>query len=551
MINKQTVHNTIGQGMAAYVDYLNNLRLFDLAEKLSILLRGQTEKLEELTKIESKAFAHLNLAKNSINNVIEINRGGRTGVHGFIAEYAEAGIVNSRRALDGLRDLTTVIGNNGLADLKSGRSEVQMKFYNNLLSELKESSKYTNLKMMFPKDHVEVFEKAMNGEPNIAFRGEILSNSKITNIRKLIEEESSLRNEPYTKWMRPSALNYNEVQKDAIHQTLAKEKENIKANVTSQKTNVEEETLQKEKIAYQESKANFGEASKVAVIGAATQGGLNFGIFVYNKHKEGVNIWDFSLNDWYESGVQSARGALKGGVTGYSIYGLTNVCRLSAPSAGALTTGTFGLMNAIIQYRSGQLDDDGFTDLVLFNSIDASGAAIGAAIGQTVIPIPIVGALLGSIITSTAMQIGKGILSRKEIAVLNRYQAKIDNYISNLDSFYQVEYNELMSQYLKIGELQDYSFKLDFNIELQFIASIDLANLTGVYCYFLVFDPYDNVTTCFLKQKILLVREDYFHSGADNQIRTGNLSITSGLLYHWSYVGTCMLSLQNRYSNVN
>lgn len=480
MINKQTVHNTIGQGMASYVDYINNLRLVDLSKKLSLLLREQTEQLKDLAKIESKAFEHLDFTKKNIDNLIEINRGGKTGVHGFIAEYAEAGIVNSRRALDGLRKLTTVIDNNGLADLKSGHSEVQMKFYNDLLSELKESSKYTDLKMMFPKDHVEIFEQVMNGEVNIEYNGGLLSNSKISTIKKLIEEESILRSEPYTKWMRSSVLNYDEVQKGAIHKTLETEEARVKANVASKKTSIEEEKLQKGKVAYQESQASFKEASKVAGIGAAIQGGLNFGMFIYNKHKEGVEIWEFSPNDWYESGIQTAKGAIKGGFTGYSIYGLTNVCKLSAPSAGALTTGTFGLMNAVAQYRSGLLDDDGFIDLVLFNSIDATGAAIGAAIGQTVIPIPVVGALIGSIITTTTIQIGKGILNKREREILSNYQSKIDTYITNLDSDYRSKFDELMKKYYKLGELQDYSFQLDLNVELQFIASIDLANHVGV-----------------------------------------------------------------------
>ena len=74
MISKQIIHNTIGQSMAAYVDYINNLRLTDLSNKLSSLLRVQTEQLYNLSKVESKAFKHLNLAKDEINNLIERNR---------------------------------------------------------------------------------------------------------------------------------------------------------------------------------------------------------------------------------------------------------------------------------------------------------------------------------------------------------------------------------------------------------------------------------------------------------------------------------------------
>lgn len=85
--------------------------------------------------------------------------------------------------------------------------------------------------------------------------------------------------------------------------------------------------------AYHKAQPNLGEANKAAGVGAAIQGGLNFGIFVYQKHEEGKEIWQFTAEDWKEGGVKTAEGAFKGGFSGYAIYGLTNVCHLSAPSA--------------------------------------------------------------------------------------------------------------------------------------------------------------------------------------------------------------------------
>jgi hypothetical protein len=178
--------------------------------------------------------------------------------------------------------------------------------------------------------------------------------------------------------------------------------------------------------------------------------------------------------------VTTIKGVAKGGITGYAIYGLTNVCHLAAPSAGAITAGTFGIANAIIKFRTGEVDEDGFIDLVTMNAIDATGAAVGAAIGQVVIPVPVVGALVGSIVASTVLGLGKGMLNKHEQEILKKYQKRVHSFIEKLDREYQEKLEALLNKYNKLGELQDYSFDLDLNIQLQFIGSIDLARFVGV-----------------------------------------------------------------------
>src|SRR5699024_6381650 len=184
-----------------------------------------------------------------------------------------------------------------------------------------------------------------------------------------------------------------------------------------------------------------------AGIGGAVQGGLNLGLFIFQKHKNGKELWEFQAEDWKECGISTSKAAMKGGISGYSIYGLTNVCNLAAPSAGALTSGFFGLSNAIVKYRKGAVNTDEFIDLVTLNAVDATGAAVGAAVGQMAIPIPIVGALIGSIVTTTALSIGKGILNKNETKIINLYQEKINRYIDNLDRKYQVKLTELLEKY--------------------------------------------------------------------------------------------------------
>ena len=480
MISEQTIDNNVEQGIASYVDYLNNIRLADLMNTLESILSNETDKLSDLASKSANALSNLDWAKIEINNLIDSNRGGDTGVHGFISEFAETGIRNARVVYQGLQKSVVLLNDNGPADILLQGKEVQMKFYANILEEIKQASNYDKMSMLFPRDHVEVIEKIMSGAKTVEFNGNVLSGSQINNIRKAIEDESALRGSSYDEWLKSSLLRYQDVKKGTIDQTLSGEVNEINKQTTQQQADIKKQADNDRLVAHQEAQPNFGEASKVAGIGAAVQSGLNLGIFVYKKHKDGKEVWNFDSDDWKQCGISTAEGALKGGISGYAIYGLTNICHLAAPSAGAITSGTFGLSSAIVKYRKGDVDTDGFIDLVTLNAIDATGAAIGAAIGQTIIPIPVVGALVGSIVATTALSLGKGILNKHEIEVINRYQEKINAYVDKLDKEYQIKLNELMKKYHKLEELQKYSFNLDINIQLRFASSIDMARLVGV-----------------------------------------------------------------------
>lgn len=480
MINERFIDNNVEQGIASYVEYLNSIRLMDLINTLEKILTNETDKLESLATKSANALSNLDWAKLEIDNLISSNRGGEIGVHGFISEFAETGIRNARDVYQGLQKSVILLNDNGPADILLQGKEVQMKFYANILNEIKQASNYDGMDMMFPKDHVEVIEKIMGGAKSVEFNGNILSNSQINNIRKAIEEESSIRGVSYDKWLKSSVLDYNDVQKGRIDQTLSDELDSIKQQTSQQKSDIRKEADKDRLYAQQEAQPSFGEASKVAGIGAAVHGGLNFGVFIYKKRKDGKEVWDFDIKDWGECGINTAKGAIKGGISGYAIYGLTNVCHLAAPSAGAITSGTYGLINAAVKYRKGDVDEDGFIDLITLNAIDATGAAIGASIGQAVIPIPVVGALVGSIVATTALSLGKEILNKQELEIINIYQEKLNIFINKLDREYQEKLEELLKRYYKLGELQQYSFDLNINVHLRFISSINLAKSVGV-----------------------------------------------------------------------
>lgn len=65
MISEQTIDNNVEQGIASYVDYLNNIRLTDLMNTLESILTNETDKLSDLAIKSANALSNLDWAINS------------------------------------------------------------------------------------------------------------------------------------------------------------------------------------------------------------------------------------------------------------------------------------------------------------------------------------------------------------------------------------------------------------------------------------------------------------------------------------------------------
>ena len=490
-MSNQIFNQAFNQGIGAYVNCLNNLRI----QELQIAMKIIEDEARKVILNKDNASKILNYTRDNIEDVILKKRGGDYGSHGFIAEFAEAGIVNARRAIEGLNPIVKVLNDNGPADLLIGRNTIQMKFYGNLRDELAQSFHYSSkMKMMFPKDHVQVFEKIMAGAKEVEFNGKRLSIKQITDIRQMINDIAESKGlTSYKSWMKSSVLNYNDAQKKSIHSLLGSEEKNIRKTVRLKQQKLNGKRL----VAQKHALPNLKEATKVARNAAFLQGGLALMSTVYGKYKEGKSIFEFEESDWLDCGLDTAEGVVKGAISGYSIYGLTNVFGISAPNASALVMATYGMIDIILKYRSTEITQDELMNLLTLNVMDASFATIGAFIGQAMIPIPVLGSIVGSIASSIIWEIGKGILNDSEQKIIQDYKENLNNYIKILDKHYLAIYNEIIEKYKKLGEIQEYSFDLSINTKLRFEYSIEMAenleiedkkilhNLSEIDSYFL------------------------------------------------------------------
>lgn len=480
MSNEKVRNNIIEQGIGANIQFQNELRYLDLIQNLNKIIDNQSRQINKINIQGESALKFLNKTSKDIKSLIESNRGSEKGVHGFIAEFAETGIANAKLAVRGAKKSTVLLDNNGQADLIVDGNLVQVKFYKNIIREIKTSSRYRNLKMMFPKEHVDIYRKIMTGEKDIIYNGRKLTPYTIDKIKEQITLESKLRGESWEEFLVPSKLDYDDVQIENINKIINKEKKSIKEISEKRKQNQNLKT-EKEKLQQINShKPSISGAAKAGAVGAALQGGLSFAISIMQKLSDGKNICEFTKEDWLDCGVISSIEAIKGGISGATIYGLTNACKMSAPSASAIASGTLGLIDAANKLRTKQINDEEFATLATVNAIDATGVAIGAALGQAVIPIPVLGAVIGSITTGIVLNIGKDILIEHEQNIIKNYEQKLHASVKNLDEKYNLILNDILGAYNDFKQLQDFAFNLEINIDLKLSMSILLAKQSGV-----------------------------------------------------------------------
>ena len=106
------------QAVAAWTSYLNKLRI----DKLISELQNQDENLNNTAKVMSQAL-------KDVDKIIEKDRGGTKGIHGYLAEAAENGIENAKKLIIGEDANVKWLNDNGVWDfLRDDNEYIQMKF---------------------------------------------------------------------------------------------------------------------------------------------------------------------------------------------------------------------------------------------------------------------------------------------------------------------------------------------------------------------------------------------------------------------------------------
>lgn len=455
------------QAVAAWVNYLNQLRLDNL---LSALHR-QERNLEDALASVGEAIRKIDL------EVVAANRGGLKGMHGFIAEVAEVGVGNARSHIHGGDAVYQWINDNGPVDLMRNGVEIQQKFVAaggrfGLGAITEHLRKYPDFvasggKYQIPRDHFEVIQKlhALTREEagTLLMRGG--DGPSFTDWERIqaFFGEGSVGIES----LEPSHLTYSEVQKGAYDATLETEADSLRSTDQSLRD-----------AAYQESRPTLAEGAKATLASAAIEGGTALVLAVVDKRRTGKQLKEFTVEDWTDIAGEANLGAAKGGVRGASIYMLTNVTATPAAVASSIVTAAFGVAEQANKLRRGEIDELEFIENSELVCLETAISALSSFVGQALIPVPVLGAVIGNTVGIIMYKAVSSSLSKREASLIVQYVDEQRALDEQLAARYQALIDKLdasMSDYLGVLER---AFSPD--VEVALLGSVELALELGV-----------------------------------------------------------------------
>lgn len=462
-----SVKSSQAQAVAAWIDHLNQVRLDDL---LGFLRQQDLNFQDALTSLD-EALRDIDV------KVVATNRGGLKGMHGFIAEVAEVGVANARSTVRGGGGVYQWVNDNGPVDLMRAGVEIQQKFVAvggrfGLGAIVDHLEKYPDFvknggKYQIPADHFEIVQKLHAMGPDEARQLLTRSDGGLSlndweRVRAFFGSGSvSIES------LEPSTLEYRQVQAGVYRSTLEAEKQSVRATDASMRND-----------AYREAQPKLHEGAKASLVGAAVEGGTAFVLAVVEKRRNGKNLKDFTSQDWGDIAGESGFGFAKGGVRGISVYALTNVTATSAAVASSLVTAAFGIAEQANKFRLGEITEVEFIENAELVALDTAVSALSSLVGQVLIPVPVLGAVIGNTVGTIMYRAVSSSLSQREIALIERYLSEQ----RAIDARLSVEYREIidhleacMSDYLGVLER---AFSPD--VDTAFRGSIDLAIRLGV-----------------------------------------------------------------------
>lgn len=408
MSSDQVIKSTQEQAVAAWINYQFVLRMQELARRLA----------EQDINLEA-AMAELQEFKKFIADPKHI-LGSALQKHGEIAERAQVHFANAEDLIDGCVARHTFEGVARLAKedyLRNGKM-VQSKFYMGPGGTLRAIATHLDTYPTFlsdggeydiPKSQFEYLIKIYEDGEN----GTLASNPD-AKLYEVIKDWESSNNVKFPEVVKPSRVDYDQVQLDTAPATLEAEREKV-----------EQRDQELREQAQQAHKPTLQEGVKVTAVAAALEAGMAFGVAVYQRRKAGKKLADFTSDDWAAIGKESGIGGLKGAVRGGTVYLLTNFTDVAAPMANAVVTATLGMMAEAYRLQQGKITGEEFILASETLCLDVTVSAISSVIGQVAIPVPVVGAIVGNAVGMFMENIAKNYLSAEEVKLIENYQKEM------------------------------------------------------------------------------------------------------------------------------
>lgn len=421
--------------------------------------------LDKQDEILAAALKHVDGARAFLEDPSNI-LGSEGTKHGEVAEVIEVAIRNAKSVIYGADPVATFDGTarTGAVDFFINGVGYQSKFYNNDTNGLKALvdylEKYPDLAkssgLIIPSDR---YEKILT------LLGDGSDKNKA--LKEAVAKIEELTGKPFTEAVSPSISTYAEVQLGAVDQTIdmhETEIENINDDI-------------KDEIRTEHGPSISG-GIEAAGLAGAIGGSICLGMELYNKAKDGRNVFRGELTraDWKDVGIAGVKGFGTGAVTGGALYVLTNYAEMSAPLASAMVSAIKGLYSLTDDYASGKISQDEFVSMGMCVCAESAIVGIATVAGQTIIPIPVLGGIIGSV----AGRMMLGLVSGLDSEDKKRIEKEMDEFIKALDEQYHSTIEKLNAEFDKLGKLTDAAFNFELNYRLVLLASVDLAIAHGV-----------------------------------------------------------------------
>lgn len=464
----QILKSSQEQAVAAWINHLNQCRLNELLAKLAAQDINFEQALAELQKFKSFIGDPAHILGNAATK------------HGEIAENAQVFISNARKLIEGLPKEYTFegVGRTAPEDYLKAGQPVQSKFLNGIKATLNGNGGASGIRQHIqkypgfvknggsydiPKDQYDEIMRVMElrkSSPTLLTRAD----RRLLEAIDAFEKDTGLR---VSKDVHSAVVKYDEVQQGAVNKTIEKEEAQIK------------ETDQRRRdSAYEASKPTWKQGAQATAVSAAVEGGMAFCLGVAKKRKQGKRLSEFTADDWEDVGIDTAKGTAQGGIRGAAVYAMSNFTATPAAVANALVTAAFGVAAQAYQLHQGTITEEDFIINSEVLCLDVSVSAVASILGQTLIPIPVLGAVLGNMAGMFMYQIAKDHLSSKEQSLIQNYQKSFAALNKMLEERYQQLISKLKKELAKYTSMLELAFDPDINIA--FDGSIALADYVGV-----------------------------------------------------------------------
>lgn len=430
-----------------------------------------------------KAMDEVNSVRKFISDPSKI-LGSEATKHGEIAEHVEVGIGNAKELIKGLPERFSFdgVGRTAPEDFIMDGFKVQSKFINgenNTLSAIIEHlEKYEDIDFgrdgslyVIPKDYYETISKVLKGEDVDG-----LSEKSIRAIKDKIETIVELSGKDFNDIVKSSISDYRDLQKGSINKTLDNHEKEIVYENKIIKKDIKAKAEEQKQEAIEKAKPGINEALHVAAISAALEGSAQTAILIYRKNK---NIRNYTIDDWKEVGFTFSKGAGTGAIRGASIYALTNYASMPAPLAASYVSASYGVARLYSSYKKGEITEEEMIEQGEILCFDLTLNLLGSLMGQALIPIPVLGAVIGSISANAFGGIIKEHINNGEKELIRLSRLRYAENIKLLNDKLAQDIQKIAEQTMHLWGLSKMAFDYETNAFLRFTASQQLALVQG------------------------------------------------------------------------